>query len=281
MPDPARLLTTLRRAVELTRATPGRSGRLVAIQDAQDVLVGGDLHGNVPNFQMLLRNADLKTHLRRHLVLQEVVHSPFRYPLGGDKSHQLLDLYAALKCQFPERVHLLMGNHEMAQWTGRQIIKDDEDFNELFIDGVRQAYGVSADEVYSTYLELFAVLPLALRTPNRSFMCHSAPSAKYLPEFDLTMLTLDDVPQEAYLPKGPLFGLVWGRDTSETHIRAFLQKVDADWLISGHIPCDAGFATPNDRQIIVDAARSPAAYCLFPVDRPLSREELLGCIHRI
>lgn len=281
MPDPVRLLATLRRAIVLTRDTPGRTGRLVTLGDAADVLVAGDLHGHVGNFQVLLRNADLKGHLRRHLVLQEVIHSPYRYPQGGDKSHQLLDLYAALKCQFPERVHLVMGNHELAQWTGRQIIKDDEDFNELFSDGVRQAYGPHADEVYAAYLELFGILPLALRTPNRCFISHSVPSAKYLHDFKLTVLAADNVPSEAFLPKGPLYGLVWGRDTTLPHVEAFLRKVDADWLISGHIQCDEGFTIPNDRQIILDAAGAPAAYCLFPADRPLSREEQLGCIRLI
>src|SRR5262249_51834954 len=101
MPDPVRLLATLRRAIDSTRATPGRSGRLVTLTAVQDVLVGGDLHGHIGNFQVLMQKADLKNQPNRHLVFQEVVHSPYRYPLGGDKSHQLLDLYAALQCQFP------------------------------------------------------------------------------------------------------------------------------------------------------------------------------------
>src|SRR2546421_481979 len=84
----------------------------------------------------------------------------------------------------------------MPGWTGRQIIKEDEDFNELFVAGVRQAYGSHGDEVYAAYLELFAVLPLALRTPNRIFLSHSVPSPKYLDGFDLASLTADEVAAE-------------------------------------------------------------------------------------
>src|SRR5947209_6550944 len=119
MPDPIRHLTTLRRAVVAFRSTPGRRGRVGYLEDVDEVLVAGDLHGNLENFKTVLQRAELAAHPRRHLVLQEVVHGPHRYPAGGDKSHQLLDLLAALKCQFPRQVHFLMGNHELAQWTGK------------------------------------------------------------------------------------------------------------------------------------------------------------------
>ena len=103
MPDADRLLYTLRRAVQAFRDTPGRRGRLVTLQGAGEVLVAGDLHGNVENFRLLLQKAELAKHPRRHLVLQELIHGPYRYPAGGDKSHQLLHLIAGLKCQFPRK----------------------------------------------------------------------------------------------------------------------------------------------------------------------------------
>src|SRR5436305_624302 len=112
MPDPARLLTTLARAVHLYRATPGRRGRLVELRDVSEVMVVGDLHGNLENFRRLLLRADLGKQPNRHLVLQEIVHGKWEYADGSDRSHQLFDVVAALKCQYPSRVHLLPGNHE-------------------------------------------------------------------------------------------------------------------------------------------------------------------------
>ena len=147
MPDPDRLLTTLRRALDAFRDTPGRCGRLVALDGAVEVLASGDLHGNVENFRRLLQKADLANHPGRHFVLQEVVHGPLRYPAGGDRSHQLLDLIAALKCQHPRQVHFLIGNHELAQLTDRLIAKDDVELNDLFIQGVRTAYGAGRRRV--------------------------------------------------------------------------------------------------------------------------------------
>src|SRR5438132_11586095 len=152
MPDPDRLLRTLQQAIQAFRDTPGRKGRLVRLQDVDEVMAVGDLHGNVENFRRALQKAELGTHPRRHLVLQELVHGPFRYPGGGDKSHQLVDLLAALKCQFPRQVHLLLGNHELAQWTGQAIAKGDSELNALFREGLDSAYGKSAAEIYAVYL---------------------------------------------------------------------------------------------------------------------------------
>src|SRR5262249_13925371 len=166
MPDPDRLTQTLRRACQAFRATPGRRGHIIHLDDAAEVLAVGDLHGHVDNFRRLLTAADLSGQPRRHLVLQELIHGPFRYPAGGDKSHQLVDLLAALKCQYPARVHLLLGNHELAQWTGQWIAKDEMDLNDLFKEGVAAAYGTRAHDVYAAYLDLFAVVPVAVRTSN-------------------------------------------------------------------------------------------------------------------
>jgi hypothetical protein len=278
MPDTGRLLTTLRRATAAFRATPGRRGRLVQVADAEDVLVAGDLHGHLENFRRLLTRADLAHHPRRHLVLQELIHSEFHYPVGGDKSHQLLDLLAALKCQFPTQVHMLLGNHELAQWAGQWIAKGDSDLNELFSHGVQTAYGTRALEVEGAYQDLFAAMDLAVRTPNRVFLCHSLPGGSKLEAFDPGVLEQETLQARELEPGGAVHALVWGRDTRLETVAAFLQKVDADLLITGHIPSEKGFEVPNDQQIILDAMKTPAAYCLFPADRPLSQADLVQCV---
>jgi len=276
MPSAERILPILRRAAAHNRATPGRSGFLVRLQECGEVLVAGDLHGHVPNFQAIHKAADLAKHPARHLVLQEVVHGPFRYPLGGDKSHQLLDLFAALKCQFPARVHLLPGNHELAQWTDRPVGKADETQNDGFRQGVSEAYGAAGPEVYAAYMELIASLPVALRTPNDVFLSHSLPSPRQLGTFEANKLEAEALDPAEYQPGGLVYGIVWGRDTSPRTVDDYLRKVDADFLVSGHIPTDDGFAVPNHRQLIVDCAGTPAAYALFPADRKLTHADLVA-----
>jgi hypothetical protein len=275
MPDPDRILSTLRRAMQCFRDTPSRRGRVVALTDVNEVFVGGDLHGNLENFRRLLTKADLARNPQRHLVLQEIIHGPYYYPAGGDKSHQLLDLTAALKCQFPRQVHFLLGNHELAQQTERRVAKGDLDLNQSFREGVGTAYGARAPEVYAAYLELFAVVPLALRTPNRVLLTHSLPPASRLDDFDPAVLERDVSTDADQASGGAVYSLVWGRDTRAETVAAFLAKMDADLLISGHVPCENGFDTPNDRQLILDSLGAPACYCLFPTDRPLTHAELV------
>jgi hypothetical protein len=278
MPQPDRLLATLHRATAAFRTTPGRRGHVVAPADAVDILVAGDLHGNVDNFRRLLQAADLGQYPRRHLVLQELIHGKFRYPDGSDKSHQLLDLTAALKCQFPQRVHFLPGNHELSQWTNRRIGKGDEDLNDLFRQGVSTAYGQHATAIYAAYIELLRAAPLVVRTANRVFLSHSVPAAQRLDTFDPAVLERDDYRAEDLVLGGTVHALLWGRSATEEHALAFLRKVDADWLINGHITQERGYGAPSSRQLILDAQGTPACYCLFPADRPLSQQDLINSI---
>lgn len=279
MPAPDKVLGMLRKAIELVKSTPGRAGHLVRLQNCTDVLVAGDLHGNIANFQAIWKLADLAHNPGRHLVLQELIHGPFRYPTTGEKSHQLVDLFAMAKTQFPERVHYLPGNHEMGQWTGRKILKGDADLNEQFRLGVLTAYGTAAmPEIYRAYLELFQICPLGLITPNYVFISHTTIPLRQLAGFSLTQLE-----QESYLdrdlqPGGVVYSILWGRDTSLESVSTFLQKVGADLVVNGHIPADHGFTVPHERQITLDCSQSPGGYVLFPSDRPLTHEELVRSV---
>lgn len=278
MPDPDRLLRTIRCAIQAFRATPGRRGHVVHLQNATEVIIAGDMHGNFDNFRRLLDKAQLRQHPTRHLVVQELVHGTYAYPTGGERSHQMLDLLAALKCEYPSRVHMILGNHELAQLTGQKISKGDREPLELFTLGVVTAYGNRAEEIYAAYLDLIAVLPVAIRTPNRVFLSHSLPAANRLDIFDPTVLERENLVEKDLRLGGSVHAIVWGRDVSKENVDAFLKKVDADLLITGHIPNEPGYEVPNDRQIILDSMRTPAGFCLFPVNRPLTHEELVKCV---
>jgi hypothetical protein len=282
LPAPDRMLIHLRQAIALVRATPGRRGHTLQLPDCTEVLIAGDLHGHVSNLQVMLRDADLASHPRRHLILQELIHGRFRYPKGGDKSHQLVDLFAALKNQFPRQVHFIPGNHELAQWTNRPVIKADENLNALFQEGVTEAYGNEyGPRIYAAYLELFQALPVLVRTPNRVIISHSIPGNAASPGFNPAHIEADNYEPADLQPGGTIHALLWGRDKSAATAAAFLEKLDADHLVSGHIACETGFDVPNERQIIIDCAECPAGYLLIPTDRPLTHQELVGCLKLI
>jgi hypothetical protein len=275
-----RLMTT-RRAILAFRETPGRRGRLVAAEECDEILIAGDVHGHVDNFRRLLQRASLAANPRRHLVVQELIHGPFRYPTGGDKSHQLVDLVCALKVQFPRQVHYLLGNHELAQLTGRKVLKLDDDYNENFERGVSACYGDRGKELYDLYGNLFGVIPLAVRTANRTFVSHSLPSAGQLPEFDPASLTREPTSNADVAPGGSVYSLVWGRDVRAETLAAFLKLVDADRLVSGHVPCEQGFERPSPAHVILDSQGASAGYCLLPASRPLEPGEWEKCVETL
>ena len=279
MPDPTKVLATIHRAITLFRATPGRQGGLITLgADIEDVMVVGDLHGNVPAFRQVLAVAELAKRPQRHLVLQELIHGHRHYPDdGGDKSHQLLDVVCALKCQYPDRVHLILGNHELSELTHRPIAKGGVPLNALFRLGINTAYGKSASEVYEAYRTLFAALPLAVRTPNRVYLCHTVPDPIDLDDFDAGIFALDDWPDVAKARHGAVYAITWGRNTDASTVDQFAAIVDADLFVTGHQPCDDGFRQANHRQLIIDGTDPLPAYCLFPAQTPLSIEALVAC----
>jgi hypothetical protein len=281
MPDPDRLLRTIRQAAKAFCETPGRMGRLVYIGSGQEVLVAGDVHGNLENFRRLLNVAQLSTNPRRHIVLQELVHGRFHYPQGGDKSHQLLDLLSALKCQYPERVHLLLGNHEIAQWKNQTIVKSDVELTSAFREGVQSAYGPRATEIYQAYQDMLGAVPLAIRTHNRVLLSHSAPEMSQLAAFDPEILEREVLEESEWRLGGSAHSLVWGRDTSEETILMFLKRMDADFLITGHTPALEGFAFPNPYQLILDCSGPDPAYCLFNTSEPATSEGLKQAVKRL
>ncbi|WP_165220805.1 metallophosphoesterase [Aquisphaera insulae] len=277
MPDPQKILTTVNRAAELMRATPGRTGSIIHLADADEVMVVGDLHGNLGAFKSTLQVAALDRHPRRHLVLQELVHEINKYDEDRpDRSHRLVDLVAALKCQHPERVHLILGNHELSELTGRVIGKDGQTLNLRFRLGIEQAYGPRTNDVYQAYLALFASLPVGVKTSNRVLVVHSLPDARYLDSLDLEVLSADRWPEESMKRGGTIYAVTWGRDTTPETADRFAEMIDADLFITGHQPCDEGFRRASHRQIIVDGTYPYPAYCLFNSRDPATVESLLA-----
>jgi len=280
MPDAARVLATIRQATRIFRESPGRQGSQIVLDDADDVIVVGDLHGNVPALTQVLEYADLDARKKRHLVLQELIHGPRMYPDdGGDKSHQLVDLVCALKCRYARRVHVILGNHELSEITGRAIAKNSVPLNALYHIGVRTAYGDAADEICAAYRELFLAYPLAVRTANRVLICHTVPDGAWLDRFDQAILKAVAWTPAEMARGGSVYMLTWGRDLAIETAERFLAMTDADWLITGHQPCDEGFLVANERQIIVDGTDPFPTFLHFEAREPTTLERLRAGIH--
>src|SRR5262249_42275648 len=144
------------------------------------------------------------------------------------------------------------------------ISKSGGELTSLYRQGVDTAYGSQAEAIYEAHLNLFAALPVALRTANRVFLSHSLPQFERAHSFQPSLLEEEEVPDSEWRLGGSLHSMIWGRDTSEETVTQFLGKVEADLLVTGHIAAPEGYAVPNSRQLILDSAGPVASYCIFP-----------------
>jgi hypothetical protein len=276
------VLETCRRAAEANRASSARRGNVVCLtaENAADVMVVADLHGNRLNFEKLLAIADMASHPRRHLIMQEVCHGGPEYPgeSGGCMSHLLLEDCIRLKTEFPERFHFLLSNHELAELADFPICKSRRMLNVLFRCGINELYGADGEKVRNAYLEFLASCPLAVRVEPGVFISHSCPDRCDREPFDLSVLDRQLTAAD-YKNGSPAFKLVWGRDFRPANADAFAKQVGAEILIHGHEPCEAGYSAPNKRQVILDGCCSHATYLLLPVGQKLSQDEIVSHIH--
>jgi hypothetical protein len=273
----------LREAVDANISTPGRAGNMIDLTSdlARDVMVTGDLHGHRRNFNLIRRTAALETLPQRHLVMQEVCHGGPTYPQnGGCMSHAILEDIARLKVRYPQRVHFLLGNHELAELTDYPIQKNRQMLNVLFRMGLEQMYGTESDRVRVALLEFLRTCPLAVRIAGGVFVCHSIPERLDQRLFDQTIFFRPLDPLEFY-ERGEIFQLVWGRDHRPENAQAFAASVGAQVLIHGHEPCADGFAVPNPHQIILDCCGDRACYLVLSTDRQWTQADVIQCIKRL
>ncbi len=272
-----RVISTYQKAAECNLLTSGREGNLVVVTPelADEVMITGDLHGNRRNFNLICRVAALENHPRRHLVVQEVCHGgPLYAANGGCMSHTLLEDVAALKVDYPDQVHFLLGNHELAEMTDYPIQKKRQMLNLLFRLGLRHVYGAAAERVRAAYVEFIRTCPLAVRMPTGVFISHSVPDRCDVKRFDPSIFGRP-LGLSEYLERTSVFDLVWGRDYRQENAEVFARLVDAKVLINGHEPCPDGFSVPNRFQIVLDCCSEKACYVVLRPDQVLTQGEIV------
>jgi hypothetical protein len=277
------VIATYEKAAEANRTTPGREGNIVVLtaDGADEVMVTGDLHGNRRNFNSIRKIANLERRPRRHLILQEVCHGGPTYSTnGGCMSHSLLEDVAKLKAQHPDRVHFILGNHELAELTDYPIQKNKQMLNLLFRLGLQEMYGPATEKVREAYFPFIRSCPLGVRLPGGILISHSVPENVDLRRYDLSVFARELEPED-FLERTPVFDLVWGRDYRQENAEAFATLAGARVLINGHEPCPEGYQTPNGYQIILDCCSDKACYVILPTDEELTQAGIVSRICRL
>jgi len=271
----------LHAAAQANREDPYRQSSLLDLDDHGQVVMTGDLHGHLKNFQKLVRYANLAGTPARHIVLHELLHTPTIQADEPDPSFWLLIEAARYKYEFPEQVHFLLGNHEIAQLTGRDIVKDGLYAVANFRNTVLKLYGEDrGQDVLLAVDEFILSLPLAVRTPNRVFMAHSLPDASQLDRFDARIVhrTWDRLDA---MPGGSVYMWLWGRQHNEALLTRLTELFDADLFIIGHVPQEMGYGLVADRLIILASEHAHGVFLPFDLRKPYSRDDLVRNIRKI
>ncbi len=161
------IIKLYRQARQTNLDDPSRHGQLLDLKAPGQVIMTGDLHGHERNFDKIVRFADLPRNPHRHLVLHEVLHEP-QTSSQHCFSFRLLERALRLQKAFPQRVHLLLGNHALCQMFDKPVARANGDAVGRLRAGLEQAYGSHARKIGQAMAEFLLSEPLAVHLPNRA-----------------------------------------------------------------------------------------------------------------
>jgi hypothetical protein len=115
------VIETLGVAAEENQVSQLRQHQVVHLPQEGEVYIAGDLHDHRRNFEKFVKAADLGSNPQRHVVLQELIHGDHFDANGAEGSWKILVQAAELKADFPNQVHFLLANHDLAQVHGEGI----------------------------------------------------------------------------------------------------------------------------------------------------------------
>lgn len=279
---------------EANRKASCRRGSIDWIEAPGMLIATGDLHDNPLHMARLVTAAKMDGAASRsdapgpqapHITLHEIIHPP-RLVNGMDFSFRALARVAALKAEFPERVHVLLGNHELAQVLGTAIIKDGVRVVDAFNAGLAYAYGDESESVAEAIKTFVMSMPVAMRVEclgpdgrpgGRHLLCsHSLPSPGQMARFDPTILSRD-LEERDYEPlKGSAYNMVWGRSHDAELLEDLVERWGINLFIIGHEKADNGVRIVPPNAVILNSDHERGVYLPLDLSDPPRIEEIPG-----
>lgn len=248
----ADFINLLEAGIKANQADAYRRYNLVVLPDKGDIVITGDLHGHRRNFERIVTYSDLEKNPDRHLLLQEIIHGGPEDEKGGCLSFDLLVDVAKLKIKFPDRVHIILANHDTAFITNSEVMKNGKEMNASMRQAMKRRFGDKIKDIESVIERFLFSQPLAVKCPNRIWLSHSLPSDRTIEKFDFSIfdrnLKISDIvrPNSAYL-------LTWGRRQSKESLKMLTEKLGVDFFVLGHQVQESGWMSNDENMIIIDS----------------------------
>ena len=251
-------------ATEENQLCSRRQNQVIYLPGEGEVWMTGDMHDHRRNFEKVVKAADLANNPQRHLVLHELIHGDRLDSSGADGSWETLFKAAELKCDHPSQVHFLLANHDLAQIHGEGIMKGGMSVCEAFTAGLKRDFGDRTMSVNVALSEFLLSLPLAIRTGNNLFFCHSLPTDDEIPNFDYGVFDRQLTGADYRRRTGPVYQLIWGRRITPAGVDVFADTLGVSMIITGHQPQDTGFAINGNRHLIIASDHNQGVF--LPID---------------
>jgi len=267
----------LKAGVEANTTDKYRRDNLVFLPAADSVIIAGDLHGHRRNFERILTYADLHNNRSRHLILQEIIHGGPQDSEGGCLSYQLLFDVVRYKLDFPNRVHIIMGNHDIAFINNKKVMRNGKEMNRSMRLALDREFGQSSPNVKLAIKQFLFSQPLAVNCDNRIWLSHSLPSDRYLGKFDQKVLYRQLKNEDVARP-GSAYLLTWGRKHSQSLLDSMAKLFDVDVFILGHQSQEQGWGQAGENLIVIASDHNHG--CLLPINlaKSYTIKELIGSI---
>jgi hypothetical protein len=260
MRDAGAVIGLFEQAARALHSSTLRARSVVRIPSHGRLLATGDLHDNPAHLQKIITLAKLDKSPDHHVVLHEMIHGD-KLVNGLDLSHRMLAKVAELVLQFPEQVHPILANHELAQMTGKGVSKGAGNSVEMFNDGLEFVFGDDAFDVAVAIGVFIRAMPLALMSTSYgkkagagSVLCaHSLPSARMMNQFDTDIFERDLQPEDYAAPNGSAHLMVWGRSHTTEQIEQLARLWNVSLFCLGHEHVDDGILIKPPRMVILNS----------------------------
>lgn len=260
---PQTIIDLLNQGIEANHADSFRKGNLVCLPAEGSVVITGDIHGHRRNFERITAFADLETNPAKHVVLQEIIHGGPEDTKGGCLSYNLLFDVVRYKLNFPDQVHIIMGNHDTAFINNSKVMKNGKEMNDSMRLALERQFKESGPDIILGISQFLFSQPLAVRTENRIWASHSLPGDRLLDKFEPLILDRPLKVNDCVKP-GSAYLLTWGRKHPQSLLDKMADVFDVDIFILGHQAQPEGWDRPNQNLIIVASDHNHG--CLVPIE---------------
>jgi hypothetical protein len=274
---PQMTIDLLNRGIRANQTDKFRRGNLIHLPIKGSLIISGDIHGHRRNLERLVTHTALADHPDRHVILQEIIHGGPEDDAGGCLSYQLLFKAVQWKCEFPDQVHFVMGNHDTAFIISSEVMKNGKEMNRAMSAAVEREFGPAGAEVQLAIRQFLFSQPLAVQCANRIWVSHSLPSDRLADQFDTGIFERDLRIGDCRRP-GSAYLLTWGRRHNQATLDRMAKLLDADIFVLGHQPQPDGWRRAGDNLIILASDHNHGHILPIDLTRTYTIDELIQSI---